>query len=103
MGLIGTGIIKMPKPPLPFHIPKPQRLAEGKRMTLIGTLPVGGGAVLLADRQETISDYAKWDVDKIKHAELQGQYRFLMAGAGDANTIDMVWEEVIAEWHKALP
>jgi len=72
-------------------------------MTLIGTLPVGGGAVLLADRQETITDYAKWDVDKIKHAELQGQYRFLMAGAGDGNTIDMVWEEVIDEWPKALP
>ena len=72
-------------------------------MTLIGTLPLGGGAVLLADRQETISDYAKWDVDKIKLAELQGQYRFLMAGAGDGSTIDMVWEEVLDEWNKALP
>jgi len=72
-------------------------------MTLIGALPVGGGAVLLADRQETISDYAKWDVDKIKHAELQGQYRFLMAGAGDGNTIDMLWEEVVDDWRKALP
>jgi len=100
---MGTGIIKMPKPPLHFHTPKPQRLAEGKRMTLIGALPCGGGAVLLADRQETITDYAKWDANKIKHAEVQGQYRFLMAGAGDGNTIDMVWEEVIDEWRNALP
>ncbi len=72
-------------------------------MTLIGALPCGGGAVLLADRQETITDYAKWDANKIKHAEVQGQYRFLMAGAGDGNTIDMVWEEVIDEWRNALP
>ena len=72
-------------------------------MTLIGTLPGAGGAVLLADRQETIGDYTKWDVDKIKLVELQGQYRFLMAGAGDGNTIDMIWEEVVDAWRQALP
>ena len=72
-------------------------------MTLIGALPCNGGAVLLADRQETISDYAKWDVDKIKQAELAGQYRFQMAGAGDGNTIDMIWEEVVDAWQQALP
>src|SRR5260370_34473854 len=102
MALMGTGIIKTPKPPSPFYIRKTQRLPERKRMTLIGALPCGGGAVLLADRQETITDYAKWDVDKIKHAELQGHYRFLMAGAGDGNTIDMIWEEVVDAWQQAL-
>lgn len=67
MAAMGTAIIKMPKLPSPPYIPRPQRLPERKRMTLIGTLPCAAGAVLLADRQETIGDYPKWDVDKIKH------------------------------------
>src|SRR5664279_2091386 len=33
------------------------------------------GVVLFADRQETISDYAKWDASKIMSFELQGTFR----------------------------
>jgi len=103
MSLMRTGILRPSKPPLPRYISKPLRLGQRTHMTLIGALPCLSGVVLLADRQETITDYAKWDVDKFRIVELQGQYRFLMTGAGDANIIDMVWERVVEEWRKALP
>jgi hypothetical protein len=87
-----------PRPHFPFHYP---RLPESpKRMTLIGAFKCQGGVVLLADRQETITDYAKWDVGKIAHLEMEGRYRFFMSGAGDADTIDMIKERVIDEWAK---
>jgi 20S proteasome alpha/beta subunit len=87
-----------PKPHFPFHYPRlPER---PKRVTLIGAFKCPGGVVLLADRQETISDYAKWDVGKIAHIEMEGHYRFFMSGAGDPDTIDMIKERVIDEWVK---
>jgi hypothetical protein len=66
-------------------------------MTLIGAFPLSAGVVLFADRQETISDYAKWDVSKISIYELQDVFRIFCCGAGPANTCDMVREEV---WEK---
>src|SRR5260370_23566714 len=85
----------MPPKPLSSH-PKPGRLTErALRMTVIGALHCNDGVVLCADRQETIADYAKWDVEKINHFELSGVYRLFMAGAGDADMIDMTWEEII--------
>jgi hypothetical protein len=72
-------------------------------VTLIGAIKCGDGVVLLADRQETITDYAKWDVNKIAHFELANQYRCLMAGSGDSDTIDMVKQHVIAAWSGSVP
>ena len=87
-----------PKPRFPFHYP---RLPERPKLaTLIGAFKCPGGAVLLADRQETITDYAKWDVGKIAHLEMEGRYRFFMAGAGDPDTIDMIKEQVTDAWIK---
>jgi hypothetical protein len=71
-------------------------------MTLIGAFRCMDGVVLFADRQETITDYAKWDVGKIKLLELVDTYRLLMAGAGDSDMIDMIWSQVHAEWRKDL-
>jgi hypothetical protein len=70
-------------------------------MTMIGTVKCSEGIVLLADGQETITDYAKWSVNKIKSAELIGQFRCVMTGAGSADTIDMIWERVSELWHSA--
>lgn len=66
-------------------------------MTLIGAMKTPGGVVLFADRQETISDYAKWDVGKINIYELQGIFRVCVAGAGPSNTCDMMWDSVLEE------
>ena len=66
-------------------------------MTLIGALPTLGGVVLFADRQETITDYAKWDVGKISLYDLQGFFRVFCCGAGQSSTCDMIREEV---WSK---
>lgn len=86
----------LPKPQFPFSHPRlPER---PERMTLIGAFKCPGGVVLLADRQETISDYAKWDVGKITHLEMDDRYRFFMSGAGDSDTIDMMKEQVIEAW-----
>jgi hypothetical protein len=70
----------------------------GKRMTLIGAIRCLEGVVLLADGQETISDYAKWAVNKIKSAEINQTLRVVMAGAGDSDGIDMIWEKVSHMW-----
>lgn len=68
-------------------------------MTMIGAVKCNEGVVLLADGQETITDYAKWSVNKIKSAELIGQFRCVMTGAGSADTIDMIWERVSELWN----
>jgi hypothetical protein len=66
-------------------------------MTQIGAIKCLDGIVLFADRQETIPDYAKWDVGKIYLWELQDHFRFAMTGAGDSDIIEMVWEQVTDE------
>jgi hypothetical protein len=68
-------------------------------MTMIGAMNCPDGVVLLSDGQETITDYAKWDVRKIKLAFLNESLRVVMTGAGDADTIDMIWECVSQLWH----
>jgi hypothetical protein len=70
-------------------------------MTIIGAINTLEGVVLLADRQETISDYAKWDVGKISIYELQGVFRVFVTGAGPANTCDMMWESVVEQMRKS--
>jgi hypothetical protein len=85
-----------PKPP--YTRPNPERLPMRKRMTLIGALRCLEGVVLLADGQETITDYAKWAVNKIKSAEINQTLRVVMAGAGDADAIDMIWEKASHMW-----
>lgn len=67
-------------------------------MTLIGAIRCLEGVVLLADGQETIPDYAKWAVNKIKSAEINQALRVVMAGAGDSDGIDMIWEKVSHMW-----
>src|ERR1039458_5671532 len=67
-------------------------------MTMIGAIKCRDGVVLLADGQETISDYAKGAVNKIKYVELIGRIRVVMTGAGDAASIDMIWEKVSELW-----
>jgi len=86
----------LPKPLKECH---PPRLKERPtRMTMIGAMRCMDGVVLLADGQETITDYAKWDVQKMKKAEFNGAIRIAMTGAGDADTIDMIWEKVSELW-----
>lgn len=63
-------------------------------MTLIGAFNVQNAVVLFADRQETITDYAKWDEGKIYFLE-SGDYRIAVAGAGDPDPINEIWENVI--------
>lgn len=63
-------------------------------MTLIGAFELSD-VVLFADRQESISDYAKWDANKISYFESIGAYRVVMAGAGDSEFIDMIWEQFL--------
>lgn len=54
--------------------------------------------MVLADGQETITDYAKWAVNKIKSAEINQALRVVMTGAGDSDAIDMIWEKASRLW-----
>jgi hypothetical protein len=67
-------------------------------MTLIGAIRCSEGVVILADGQETIADYGKWAVNKIKSAEINGALRVVMTGCGDADGIDMIWGKVSNMW-----
>ncbi len=94
MGSMGS----KPRPKFPYSEP---RLPGGKqRMTLIGAINCAGGIVLLADRQETITDYAKWDCCKITQFEHRDEYRFFMCGAGDSDPLEMVHERVNRHWRE---
>lgn len=85
-----------PRPKFPF--PGPRLRGPVQRMTLIGAINCGGGAVLLADRQETITDYAKWDCCKITQFELKNAYRFFLSGAGRSDSIEMVKDHLKELW-----
>jgi hypothetical protein len=91
-------ILDKPRPKFPY--PAPRLWGARQRMTLIGTIDCGDSVVILADRQETISDYAKWDCSKIAHYELQDSHRVLFAGAGDSDLIEMVKDRFIEKWQK---
>lgn len=67
-------------------------------MTMVGAIRCTDGVVVLADRQESITDYAKWDVNKIKAVKLNGVLQIVMTGAGPSDTIDMMWEKVSRLW-----
>jgi hypothetical protein len=60
-------------------------------MTLVGVFKCRDGAVLLADGQETIPDYAKFTVEKIKLYWGEG-FRVLMTASGDSDPIEMLWD-----------
>jgi hypothetical protein len=66
-------------------------------MTMIGAMRCSDGVLLLADGQETITDYAKWDTQKMKVATSHPT-RIAMVGAGDADTIDMAWDKISEAW-----
>lgn len=66
-------------------------------MTLIGAFNCIGGVVLFADRQETITDYAKWDTPKVYQWTVQDSYRFVLAAAGETDAIEMIWQAVSRE------
>lgn len=85
-----------PKPLKDCRPPRPK--VRPIRMTMIGAMHCSDGVVLLADGQETIADYAKWDVEKMKTAHLNGCVRIVMTGAGDADNIEMIWEKLSALW-----
>lgn len=84
--------------PKPLKVCHPPRLKEVARMTMIGAISCVDGTVMLADGQETITDYAKWTVQKIKIAEVNNAIRIVMTGAGRGETIDMIWEKVSTLW-----
>jgi hypothetical protein len=63
-------------------------------MTLIGAFHCPNAVVIFADRQETITDYAKWDEGKIYFLE-SADYRIVVAGAGDPDPINEIWEAII--------
>lgn len=69
-------------------------------MTLIGAFKTLDGAVLFADGQETIPNYAKFEVDKLYYFEAQGLYRVLMTAAGPSDGIEMLWARVSAQLKK---
>jgi hypothetical protein len=87
-----------PRPRFPFP---PRHLARPKRMTLIGAFKCVDGAVLFADGQETIPNYAKFEVDKLYYIEFQSRFRVLMTAAGQSDAIDMLWERVATALGKA--
>jgi hypothetical protein len=91
-------IADKPRPKYPYTAPRFP--GPRQRLTLIGAIRAGSDVVLLADRQETIPDYAKWDCGKINHFEMQDTYRILFAGAGDSDFIDMVRDEFEDRWSK---
>src|SRR5208283_4139871 len=85
----------MPPKPL-YREPKPRRIPKRLRnMTLIGAFNCLDGAVIFADRQVTIQDYAEWEGDKIKYFEFSGVTRVLMTGTGSTDTIDALWESFV--------
>jgi 20S proteasome alpha/beta subunit len=85
-----------PKPRQPVH-PKPKRLSQRKRMTLIAGLPCKDGIVLCADSLEVAGDY-KVSVAKVRPVSC-GPYSVIYGGAGnDASLIDGLEDRL----HEAL-
>jgi hypothetical protein len=85
-----------PKPLKDCH--PPQLKERPIRMTMIGAINCPDGVIMVADGQETITDYAKWNVEKMKFAEFNNTTRIVMTGAGLGDTIDMIWEKVSDLW-----
>jgi 20S proteasome alpha/beta subunit len=82
----------MPKPPRPFQ-PKPRRLPERKRMTLIAALPYQDGVVIAADSLEAVGDY-KVGVDKIRPVQC-GNWVVIFGGSGnDGPLIDVLEQRI---------
>jgi hypothetical protein len=83
-----------PKPP---HFgPNPKRLPSKSRMTIAMGFPCRDGVVLCADTQEVISGYVKTDTEKMTIIQSAPDYNVAITGAGDADSIEMVIQEVHA-------
>jgi 20S proteasome alpha/beta subunit len=86
--------------PLPFILPpaKPKMVRPSlgvNRMTIVAGFRCCDGAILCADTQETISGYAKREVDKITNWSVaQYGYTFAIGTAGSGNYADMLKEHL---------
>lgn len=69
-------------------------------MTIAVGLELGSSAILCADSQEVVSDYAKTSTQKIKTLHSPNKWRIGIVGAGDAVCIDLCQEEI---WRKLPP
>jgi hypothetical protein len=65
-------------------------------MSLVGAFKCRDGAVLFADGQETLRDYAEFAVDKI-YSAFFGWGRVLMTADGESYPIEMLWGEVAGQ------
>jgi hypothetical protein len=61
---------------------------------------LGDSAIICADSQEVVSDYAKATTQKIRTLHSPGQWRIGLSGAGDSACIDLCQEEL---WRKLPP
>jgi hypothetical protein len=64
-------------------------------MTIAVGFMLGNAAVLCADSQEVVSDYAKTTTQKIQTMHSPGKWRFGLVGAGDAACIELCNEELV--------
>jgi 20S proteasome alpha/beta subunit len=64
-------------------------------MTIAIGFMLGYGAVLCADSQEVVGDYAKTTTQKIQTLHAPGKWRIALVGAGDAACIELCNEEVM--------
>jgi hypothetical protein len=71
-------------------------------MTIAIGFMLGNGAVLCADSQEVVSDYAKTTTQKIYSLESPGKWRIGLVGAGDVACIE-VFNEDVTRKISALP
>ncbi len=63
-------------------------------MTIAIGFMLGYGAVLCADSQEVVGDYAKTTTQKIQTLHSPGKWRIALVGAGDSACIELCNEEV---------
>jgi hypothetical protein len=85
-------------PKKPFPHPKPRRLSEQTRMTIVAGFKCTDGIVLCADSQETINSYLKVSVPKLvtrPHEFKAGdKYRTAFVGAGNGPFVDKLVESM---------
>jgi hypothetical protein len=58
-------------------------------VTIVVGLMLGDSAIICADSQEVVSDYAKTTTQKIRTLHSPGQWRIGLSGAGDSSGIDL--------------
>jgi len=78
-----TSSCQFPKPAPPLFVTS----MRCKRTTIISVFRQADFAILCADSQEVVSDYAKKETNKIKLINFYGNWSMATAGAGDATFI----------------